>query len=329
MKLKLYTYFASILIFFNSIILVYLSAHILKNPDYDAYKSLLLTSNSFNLSVEPTIYLFSFISKFFSSVLFVDSLDVFYFIYVYLIQFFLYCSFLNFFKNDVLKSVFALFFWMGVYGLMHCLIQIRFGLANSISIYILSLAIIAPSLKKTFLFSFFAFFTHYSSAFIVLSSFIIYIRGVIFYKKSYLLLHLIFIGLMLLFKFGAIFSLLPEFLYGRIAGYLSGDQIEPVSALTMIISFLCYLLMILAPKSKSEINNSLRIYGALGFIPYFLVPDLEIIVRLGISFQYLLIPYLLLTYKIKKLFLFTTFPLIIFFCYKFNSSFNAFIEYLY
>lgn len=133
---------------------------------------------------------------------------------------------------------------------------------------------------------------------------------------------------MLLFKFGTIFSLLPEFLYGRIAGYLSGDQIEPVSALTMIISFFCYLLMILAPKSKNEINNSLRIYGALGFIPYFLVPDLEILVRLGISFQYLLIPYLLLTYKIKKMFLFTTFPLIIFFCYKFNSSFNAFIEYL-
>ena len=87
--------------------------------------------------------------------------------------------------------------------------------------------------------------------------------------------------------------------------------------------------MVLSPKLNDEKLNSLKIYGAVGFLPYFIVPELEILIRLGIPFQYLLLVYLVLTYKYRKMLVYTTLPLMVFYGYKVYSNLNAFLGYLY
>ncbi|MDC4370981.1 hypothetical protein OHV45_13455, partial [Acinetobacter baumannii] len=106
------------------------------------------------------------------------------------------------------------------------------------------------------------------------------------------------------------------------------DELEGVSIATSVISFICYLTLILCPRLNDEKLNSLRIYGALGFLPYFITPELEILVRLGIPFQYLLLIYLFLTFRIKKVAILSTIPLLAFYSYKIFSSVGAFIGYL-
>ena len=104
-------------------------------------------------------------------------------------------------------------------------------------------------------------------------------------------------------------------------------MIDKTSIQSIYMSLIYYLILILSPKFNNFKLDSLRFYGALGFLPYFIVPDIEILVRLGIAFQYLLLPYLILTARYKKVLFFSTIPLSIFFLYKFYSGINSLIEY--
>lgn len=308
--------------------LVWVSVFLIKNPDLDAYISILNTSNEFSLNIEPTIFIISSIARNLGAVLLLDPILIFYFQYIFLIQLFLLLAFYNYSGNSKLFSYTGLIFWLFIYGLIQCLIQIRFGLANAIFLYIFSLFFIAKKTFKIFLLGSLAFFTHYSSLLAVSSLFLITIRKLINNKKSYLVVHLSFFIFLFLFKLGSLLSIMPDFMLARLSGYMDNDNLDQVSVFSIYISFICYVVLIFAPKLKNEKVDALRIYGALGFLPYFIVPELEIIVRLGIPFQYLLIPYFLLTFRSNKALLYTTLPLMAFFGYKVFSSFNAFVGYM-
>ncbi|MFW1972551.1 hypothetical protein [Acinetobacter bereziniae] len=315
-------------IFFSTSILVWISLYLIKNPDLKPYIELLNSINAFGFSIEPTIFIFSTIAKFSALYLGLDPVFVFYFQYIYLLQFFLLLGFYNILDKSIVKSSLILVVWMLVYGTVHCLIQIRFGLANAIFIYLFSLLFVRVSSIKLYSIAIFGFFTHYSSVFAVCSLLLANFRKKIFNKNSYKLIHLSFILILLLFKFGSIFSFLPEFMLGRLSGYVGNNDVDQVSTFSIYISIFCYIILIISPKINNDRLNALKIYGALGFLPYFIVPELEIIVRLGIPFQYLLLPYLFLTFKLKKVAFFTTLPLLCFFSYKIFSNLNAFIGYL-
>ncbi len=333
MRINQKYFFLPLILFILTYVLVYISLFVIKNPDQYNYLIIMNSSTEFSLGIEPTVYLFSKTAKYLSGLLFIDPLVVFYSIYIFLIQLFLSLSFINFFKNSIGKSTFLLFFWLITYGLMHCLIQIRFGLASSIFVYLYSLYYLNPTGVKNIFFKlvpvgFLAVFSHYSSIFSVFSLFFIWLRNSINGISSWKIIHIIFIVNLVMFKFGFIFSFLPEFLISRIGIYLNNDNYDEVSNIARYISFICYVLLIISPKLNLEKLNDLRVYGALGFIPYFIIPELEILVRLGIPFQYLLLPYLFLTLRFKKVLYFSTFPLCIFFSYKIYSSVNAFLGYL-
>lgn len=323
-------FFIGFYLFISSLFLVFISTNVIDNPDLDAYLTLLTTSTGFSLSIEPTIYLFSTISRFFSEIFFIDPIYIFYFQYIFLIQFFLILGFLKYTYGSLCKSLLILFAWFLTYGTLHSLVQIRFGLANAMIIYLFSLSLSKKINFNFYLISVMAFFTHYSSVLAVACVNIINVKKSIFKIPISLFIHIVFIFFLLLFKFGHIFSFLPDFLMARLFGYLSdGDSANASGGISSVImSFFLYVILMLTPKIKDNISNNLRVYGALGFLPYFLVPNLEILVRLGIAFQYLLLPYLFLTFNLKKVLLFSTVPLIFFYIYKIYSNFNIFINYL-
>lgn len=322
---KRFLYFSFLL--FSTPFFVWISICFLNNPDVQAYKELMESSDVFSLGIEPTLFLFSMLSKFFSRILNIDPLFLFYYQYIFLIQLFLFLGFYNIFKRNMVLSFFSFVMWFFAYGIIHCLIQIRFGLANALFFYVFSLYFIRGSLFKVLGFGFLGVLTHYSSVLAVVSLLYIRFRKLFSGKDSYKVVHLVFICFLLFFKAGSILNFLPEFMLGRISGYINNSDVDSISSMTISISLFCYFVLIFCPKLVDERLNSLRIYGALSFLPYFIVPDIEILVRLGIAFQYLLLPYLILTARYKKVLFFSTIPLSIFFLYKFYSGINSLIEY--
>ncbi|MCU4325315.1 EpsG family protein [Acinetobacter johnsonii] len=314
--------------FFSALILTWISLYLIENPDLDPYISLFYYGDRSESTVEPTMYLLAFLAKSLSSFLSFDPILIFYFNYIFLLQVFLLFGFYNIAKQSIANSNILIFLWLLIYGVMHCLIQIRFGLANAIFVYIFSLFYSNKSFLNTYLLGFFGILTHYSSIFAIFVLFYLRVKGKLFQTLSYKLIHLSFIVILLSFKFSLIFSILPDFIYVRLNGYLTNDELEGVSIITSIISFICYSTLMLCPKLNDEKLNCLRIYGALGFLPYFITPELEILVRLGIPFQYLLLIYLFLTFKVKKVAVLSTIPLLAFYSYKIFSSVSAFIGYL-
>ncbi len=325
MQKKIVSY--SVLIILLSIFLTYVATSVINNPDIIAYMSLIDMTSSVGLGrVEPVLALFAIPAKYFSQSLPVSSIYVFYFSYILLIQLFLFFGFFNLFEGRANKSFVVLLFWNLSYGLIHGLIQIRFGLANAVSMYVFSLLFLNSSKTRIGLHSTFSFFTHYSSVLIVLSNLYVKLVKKIQLKYKIFSIHMAVILALYLFKIGALFGFLPDFMYRRIVAYLSLGK--TVSQSVIIISVILYILLIFSPRIKNVKINSLRLFGAISFIPYFIVPEYEILIRVGMGFQYLLIPYLFLTYKCKKMLFFTTLPLLSFYLYKLYSSFNALIQYL-
>lgn len=322
------SFFSSLYLFFTTIFFVRISLYLIKNPDLDAYKSLLRTSSEFSLNIEPTILLFSSISYFFYDLLAIEPIQFFYFQYIYLIQLFLFLGFYNLTNRSFILSNLLLGLWLLMYGTLHALVQIRFGLANALFVYAFSLIFTDTKKIKIYILSVLAFFTHYSSALAIGSLNIIRLKSD--FLKINIIVHLFFILFLLFFKFGHILNFLPPFMMARLSGYLNGDDLSNVSNsnASILMSLICYIILILTPKLSDPKLNALKIYGSLGFLPYFLVPDLGIIVRLGIPFQYLLLPYLILTFKYKKIFFFSTLPLVLFYLYKIYSNSNIFLIYL-
>lgn len=295
----------------------------INNPDFEAYRSLNSHTRDYDFNLEPTFSVISNISRIISSVFFIDSVYILYYFYISLISVFLFLSFRKA-SDSLWLSICAVIVWYISYGLMHGLIQIRFGLANAIFLYVfLSLNFYRISVVKKYGFSLIGIFTHYSTIFEFLVSSLNLLK-----RNKYVSIHIFFITTLILFKMGTMLSFLPPVLVSRLSGYVNENtELSIVSPTLSMVSFFCYIFLVMSPKLNSVELNNLKYYGALSFLPYFIVPEYEILIRLGVGFQYLLIPYLLLTFKFKKA-LPTTLLLVSFISYKIYSALIALGSYL-
>lgn len=310
---------------FLAIIYTYFSLELINNPDYLPYKAIIENFNGITLSIEPIIGIITYVSIPISTILGIDITVLVYFIYILLMQLFLYFALVNIFGN-ALKSTLIVIFWFFIYGTVHFLIQIRFGLANCIFVYLYSLLFNRSSILKFISTSSLTFFSHYSSILSIIAAFIERFKNIFFETKSFYLFNLIFgISLILITKLNLL-HLLPGFMVARLSSYLQIDT-GSVSPATTIISIILYLLLFITKSINNRID-SMRMYGMASFLPYIISPEVEILVRLGIALQYLLIPYFFITYKRKKLLITSTLPLLLFFVYKGYSNISAFLSYL-
>lgn len=307
-------------IFLLSFFLTYLAIFGIRNPDLENYHSLHKSFDGITFFIEPVLVVISGMSGVIGSLLGIDSLYVLYYIHICLILFFMFYA-LKIIIPSKIGVVLAFLTWLFSYGLMHGLIQIRFGLANSICVYVFACVFFLQEKKyfyKINTLSTLGLFSHYSTIF---EFFVIN-----FLKDKVFIIHLFLWVILCSFKFGVVYSVLPDFLMARFSGYMYQD-LDIIPKEVSFISVVCYIVLMLSPKLNIPKLDMLRIYAALSFIPYFLIPEYEILVRLGVAFQYLLIPYFFLTFRFKKAFC-TTILIFIFFSYKFYSFSNALGSYL-
>lgn len=308
-----------------SVFFVWLSTKGINNPDLAAYTELVNTFSGLTLSIEPVLGVFSAASIWLSDSLGVSAVSMTYFFYIFFIQVFLFFGFANLTKSHI-RGLILVYLWFMLYGTMHGLIQIRFGLANAIFVFLVSLLFKKISLLKFNIVAALPFGVHYSSVIAILLIVFTKMRLALFNKNSYFILHVGFIIALLLSKSQWLFSILPNFLYARVAHYLQSPQ--SFSSVIVYLSLVIYISLMTSPKMPDKKINALKYFGALSFLTYIIVPEQEMFVRLGIPFQYLALVYFILTFKYKKLLLRTTLPLLVFFIYKFYSNTNALIGYL-
>lgn len=319
-KLKVHKIIYSILGYFIllclSVFLTYVSVFGINNPDLDNYRS--LKDYHETVIIEPVLVFLSRLSNFFGDVVGGDSLAILYFLHICAILFFVIKAMQKIIFSRLILVI-AFLTWLFSYGLMHGLIQIRFGLANTMLFYAFCSVLSQGGHQyRTRMISTLGIFTHYSAIF----EFFV----VNFNRVRVIYIHLIFIGALYLSKTGIIFNVLPGVFMARFSGYLN-ESLAVISKEVSLISIICYVVLVLSPKLNERRLDNLRMYAALSFIPYFMVPQYEILVRLGIALQYLLIPYLFLTFKLKKAVI-TTVLIFVFFAYKFYSSVNVLGSYL-
>lgn len=318
------------ILFILSVLLTYISNYIIKNPDYLSYTEIILTSTLLELTVEPMIALLSILSKNVSLFLPLNSIFLVYFLHIFTIVSCLFYGLKVSFNGSIAKGLIGLMIWLSMYGVIQCLIQIRFGMASSIAFLLFSLSLFRRPNKgnKPWRFAYLAMITHYSSIFVATTILLLGRKLSFITSRKILLFHVGYAITLMLFKISIIFSFLPEFMLARISIYINSEDTELVSWSTSLIALVLYILLLFRPTPNINKEDVLRLFGILSFLPYFIVPEIEILIRTGIPFQYLLITYLFLTYKKKSYLLNSTLPLIVFFSFKVWSNAGALIKYL-
>lgn len=318
------------ILFSLSILLTYISNYIIKNPDYLSYTEIILTATLLESAVEPMIALLSVASKNISSVLPLNSIFLVYFLHIFTIVSCVFYGLKVSFNGSIAKGLIGLMTWLSMYGVIQCLIQIRFGMASSIAFLLFSLSLFRQPNKgnKPWRYAYLAMITHYSSIFVATTILLLGRKLSFITSRKILLFHVGYAITLMLFKISIIFSFLPEFMLARISLYINSENTELVSWSTSLIALVLYILLLFRSTPNINKEDVLRLFGILSFLPYFIVPEIEILIRTGIPFQYLLITYLFLTYKKKSYLLTSTLPLIVFFSFKVWSNVGALIKYL-
>lgn len=307
-----------ILILTISIIQTYIATELIENPDLPNYSELLnLCGIDSACPVEPSFWVISSIAKFiFRS----DALFGLYFIHIYLIYNFLYYGIYKKTKNNLKSTIFILA-WSLTFGVMHGLIQIRFGLACSILFFTFNL--IKSSTLKISSLAIIGVLNHFSMiAFSLLTIAINKLKSINIY--SILLIHSILVCCLLLLSNYFFINLLPSALSSRVISYITSDSTEKISIATTIISTLIYLSLIIFHSS----SNPTRTLLAIGFLPYIITPNIEILIRLIVPAQYLLLSKIFYEKNNSKKEIITQSLLFIFFIYKIYSGISAFESYL-
>jgi hypothetical protein len=199
--------------------------------------------------------------------------------------------------------------WLAAFGTLHALVQIRFGLACA-------LAVFATTAGYSLRFKASAFVWATLSHFAVLLAFLTLIPGTVTDRRLSLLTNLASLVTMFLIKTGSLFGFLPTFIFARISSY-SEIYVESISLANQAISLALYLYLTLCVLTRRL--PPMFAVAAVGFLPYFIIPESEIIVRLGIPFQFVLLAGLCSNFKIGSGFLY---PVVAFFAYKTYSNVN-------
>lgn len=327
-------FYNNFLLFFLLILLAFLltfsALNLINNPDLFNYIEIISNSDYLGSAVEPMIGLLSFVSKNISSILPLNSIFLVYFLHIFTIVSCVFYGLKVSFNGSIAKGLIGLMIWLSMYGVIQCLIQIRFGMASSIAFLLFSLSLFRRPNKgnKPWRFAYLAMITHYSSIFAATTILLLGRKLSFITSRKILLFHVGYAITLMLFKMSIIFRFLPEFMLARISIYINSEDTELVSWSTSLIALVLYILLLFRPTPNINKEDVLRLFGILSFLPYFIVPEIEILIRTGIPFQYLLITYLFLTYKKKSYLLNSTLPLIVFFSFKVWSNAGALIKYL-
>ena len=327
-------FYNNFLLFFLLILLAFLltfsALNLIYNPDLVNYIEIISNSDYSESAVEPMIALLSVVSKNISSVLPLNSIFLVYFLHIFTIVSCVFYGLKVSFNGSIAKGLIGLMTWLSMYGVIQCLIQIRFGMASSIAFLLFSLSLFRRPNKgnKPWRFAYLAMITHYSSIFGATTILLLGRKLSFITSRKILLFHVGYAITLMLFKMSIIFSFLPEFMLARISIYINSEDTELVSWSTSLIALVLYILLLFRSTPNINKEDVLRLFGILSFLPYFIVPEIEILIRTGIPFQYLLITYLFLTYKKKSYLLTSTLPLIVFFSFKVWSNVGALIKYL-
>lgn len=308
-------------------ILSFIARNAINNPDLESYEAIISGSDLRNFVVEPMIIIISIIIKRIVNIVPIDLYFTIYFIFIFSIISCIFYANNLIFNNNHKKSLLCLLAWLLMYGVIHSLIQIRYGMASSICMLSFAASINAKKNKFSKL-VLLAPITHFSSIFAASTIFLLKNKIKVIRKKTIIFIHISFIAVLLSFKFSLIFNFLPAFLNARIITYINNESTEFVSVYTSLIAFILYLLLFFRRTNNLNAEDLLRLFGILGFLPYIIIPEVEILIRTGIPFQYLLISYLAMTYKKKKYLLTSTLPLLIFMCFKISSNLKALLNYL-
>ncbi|MDC4335775.1 hypothetical protein OHV32_13755, partial [Acinetobacter baumannii] len=89
--------------FFSALVLTWVSLYLIDNPDLGPYISLFYYGDSSESTVEPTMYILGFLAKFFSNILNIDPILIFYFNYIFILQVFLLFGFYNIAKRSIIN----------------------------------------------------------------------------------------------------------------------------------------------------------------------------------------------------------------------------------
>jgi hypothetical protein len=287
--------------FFFAFVLAILAVRFIENPDILNYEVLLDACSIVDpCSVEPIFWIISdFVN--FAGV----GLIGLYLIYIYLLILFLWKSgghVLGFRSNSAIIFPFV---WFFSFGVVHGLIQIRFGLACAISLYVLSIPL---SKFKSYFLSGFAFLTHFSTGLIFVSN--------LLYRKtlfSAAVFHFVTALILVSLKFGILSFFLPNFIESRLLVYFDEKVGTSLFVIWLALFMEVYLVVFVFLKKLP----SAYLVAAIAFLPYLISPDNEIFIRLGVPFQYLL---LLLFVKDFRHLSFYLLPVFLFFSYKVLGS---------
>ncbi len=280
-----------------ALFLSYLATSVISNPDIKNYNVLLKwCSIQHPCAVEPVFWVFADAANYTNTGLF-----GLYAVFIGATLFFISKSAAVVFGPSTVRSAIFPFVWFVCYGILHSLIQIRFGLAAAVALF--AVTTVASRVTRLTLTSV-AFFSHFSAALISIVA-ITRSRSLIFAIAINL-----FVACALLFLTSSMgLGLLPGFLSARLGGYL----VESVGVSTFTIAFaLVMYLHLMVAVSLKKLPADYAI-AAVAFLPYFVTPAVEILIRLGVPFQYYLLILFVRDFKKRVL---TLAPISLFFAFK-------------
>ncbi|WP_458047873.1 EpsG family protein [Providencia stuartii] len=322
MKNKLiFSFIFSITIILLSILICYLSIYIIYNPDKLNYISLIHSCSLLTpCPVEPSFWVISDCAQIISSLFDIDIVFTTYFLFQIITLYLIYLSALLFFDSYT-KIILFFTIYLFCYSLIVITIQIRFGLALGFSTLAFSM------LYNNYTKNVYAIpitlgsLSHFS----ILPLFIFIVKNIFNLKitlKKYLSIIIFFTMLLYSIKYRLIFIILPDFVSARLYQYFI-TNLQPSSFFNQVVSIVLMLWFSIALfkiKRTDEKDRWLLLFGCISFIPYIVYPEMEILIRIFIPFQYLLMVFYIKTFIYSRYFILTTAPLTVFFLYKAFSS---------
>lgn len=301
-KITIYL-FGIILSFFTAIFLQNMAVVKFFNPDIDNYY-LLYDACSFSLrcSVEPFFWVIAEAGHQFQF-----DYSFLYFVYPFLTCSIIFITAMSWKGVGIFARLAFCFIWFAAFGALHTLVQIRFGLACALAV----LAVTSGyQLRAKTIILLFGISSHFSALLTLLAL----VPRSLTDRRVSLIINLASLFVISAIKTGELFNILPRFLAARILTY-STQNAETLSLVSQWVSFSLYLYLTVCVVGR----RLPPVFGlaAIGFIPYFIAPDLEILVRIGVPFQLILLASVCQNMKTHLNFLY---PLIIFFTYKIYSN---------
>lgn len=287
--------------FSTTAILSLLSTLYISNPDLSNYRVLFFACSIFHFcSVEPIFWLISDLARALRL-----ELTGLYAIYIFGTLFFISRAGNLILGARSYRSIIFIVLWFSTFGMLHTLVQIRFGLGAAIALYVIALA--TSNMFAKF-FAIISVSSHFSMALVPLW---VFLRD--FFHSGFAVFNILVAFFLVFLQSDFFVNIFPSFFVGRIMGYLSGDSAVSLSAFSISLFFYIYIVVIYYLRRV----GADYLLAAIGFLPYIFARDFEIFIRFGVPFQYFLLLIFVRDFFYRPI---TLFPVFAFFVYKFLST---------